>query len=91
MLGMMLLPNERRGDLMEVPAMRFAGSYDYLPATALTLRGLVIAPQGPASFSMIANFPTEDPESIRRNRADRRRAIKELRARGGRKNKNRRP
>ena len=88
---LLLLPNERRGDLMEIPAMRFAGSYAYVPATALTLRGFLIAPQGPASFSMIGNFPTEDPESIRRNRADRRRAIKELRARGGRKNKKRRP
>ncbi len=81
---LLLLPNERRGDLMEIPAMRFAGSYDYVPATALTLRGL-LAPQGPASFGMIANFPTRDPESLRRNRDDRRRAIKELRARGGRK------
>ena len=82
---LLLLPDERRGDLMEIPAMRFAGAYDYLPATALTLRGLLIAPQGPATFSMIANFPTQDPESLRRNRDDRRRAIKELRARGGRK------
>ena len=84
---LLLLPDERRGDLMEIPAMRFAGAYDYLPATALTLRGLLIAPQGPATFSMIANFPTQDPESLRRNRDDRRRAIKALRARGGRKRK----
>ena len=73
---LILLPEERREDLMSVPAVRFVGRYRYLPATALTLRGL-LAGQKPAELALIANYPTRDPISLRRNRKDRRRAVQE--------------
>jgi 4-amino-4-deoxy-L-arabinose transferase-like glycosyltransferase len=76
---LVLLPEERRDDLMTIPAVRFVGRYRYLPATALTLRGLLAGPE-PAELALIANYPTRDPISLRRNRRDRRRAVQERQA-----------
>jgi len=79
---LVLLPEERRDDLMTIPAVRFVGRYRYLPATALTLRGLLAGPE-PAELALIANYPTRDPVSLRRNRRDRRRAVQERQAARG--------
>jgi hypothetical protein len=62
--------------MMEIPRIRFVGRYRYLPGVTLTLRGLLEGPQ-PAELALVANFPTTDPISLRRNRRDRKRAVRE--------------
>ena len=41
-----------------------------------SLDGLLEGPQ-PAELALIANYPTSDPISLRRNRRDRKRAVRE--------------
>jgi hypothetical protein len=78
---MLFVPDEQRDDLMEIPAMRFVGRYTYLPGVALTLRGLLEGPR-PAQLTLIANYPTSDPISLRRNRRDRKREVRERQSQG---------
>jgi 4-amino-4-deoxy-L-arabinose transferase-like glycosyltransferase len=73
---MVFVPEQRRDDLMEIPSVRFVGRYTYLPGVTLTLQGLLEGPR-PAELALIANYPTQDPISLRRNRRDRRRAVRE--------------
>jgi 4-amino-4-deoxy-L-arabinose transferase-like glycosyltransferase len=72
---LLLLREEERGPLMAVPSIRYAGTYRYLPATTLTLPGL-LDPARPAALVLLANYPPADPEADRRARRDRRRAIR---------------
>ena len=73
---LVFVPEERRDDLMEIPAVRFVGRYTYLPGVTLTLAGLLQGPR-PAELALIANYPTSDPISLRRNRRDRKREVRE--------------
>lgn len=73
---LVFVPEERRDDLMEIPRVRFVGRYRYLPGVTLTLEGLLRGPR-PAELALIANYPTTDPISLRRNRRDRKRAVRE--------------
>jgi 4-amino-4-deoxy-L-arabinose transferase-like glycosyltransferase len=74
---LLLLREAERGPLMAVPSLRHAGSYRYLPATTLTLPGL-LRRLYPDRLALLANYPTPDPEGDRRSRKDRRRAVRAL-------------
>jgi 4-amino-4-deoxy-L-arabinose transferase-like glycosyltransferase len=68
-------PNEARS-LAALPTLREVGLYRALPATALTLRGLIDGPQ-PESFLLLANFATNEPMAEARRKKERRRALKD--------------
>jgi 4-amino-4-deoxy-L-arabinose transferase-like glycosyltransferase len=78
---LLLMHEERRDDLMKIKAVRFVGRYTYLPARTLTLQGLIDGAR-PSELALLANYPTADPISQRRNRKDRRRAVQERQAGG---------
>jgi len=71
----MLLERERL-PLMEIPTMRFAGWYKFMPAEAFTLDGLIRGVE-PGRLALIANFETTDRESIRRAKREWRRRVED--------------
>jgi 4-amino-4-deoxy-L-arabinose transferase-like glycosyltransferase len=80
---LLLLRNEQRVDLMEIPSMRFVSEYRYLPSNSFTARGL-LAGQQPGVLVLLANYATADPLANLRNRRDRKRAVRAVQEAGGR-------
>jgi 4-amino-4-deoxy-L-arabinose transferase-like glycosyltransferase len=72
---MILASREERASLRSVPFIREVGKYAYLPATALTLRGLLAGPR-PDTLTLMANFATSDPVAEAKRKRDRRKALK---------------
>ena len=66
---LLLGPNERRS-LLGVEGVREIDRYPFLPATALSLEGVVTREQ-PSEMTLAANFGTEDPVAEARRRRDR--------------------
>lgn len=71
---MLLLASEERASLSELPGMRTVREYSYLPATALTLGGLLRLPD-PGTLLLVANYPTVDPVAEAKRRRARKQAL----------------
>jgi 4-amino-4-deoxy-L-arabinose transferase-like glycosyltransferase len=71
---LLLLTPDERASLAAVPALRDVAEYDALPATALTLRGLV-AGVSPERVILAANYATNDPVAEWKRKKDRKRAL----------------
>jgi hypothetical protein len=63
--------------LATLPTLREVARYRYLPATLLTLRG-VLAPPDPATVVLAANYATDDPVAEIKRKQDRKRALRAL-------------
>jgi 4-amino-4-deoxy-L-arabinose transferase-like glycosyltransferase len=76
---LLLLRSPERASLQALEGLREVATYRYLPATALTLRGLSqgVAPQ---ELSLMANFATSDPVAETKRKRDRKRALRLLAA-----------
>jgi hypothetical protein len=59
-----------------LPQLRPIAAYRALPATALTLGGLVSGPQ-PQMLALAANFETDDPVAEVKRKKDRKRALRD--------------
>ena len=71
---LLLEPNE--GDsLLRIEGLRVVSRRPYLPASALTLRGLLRGPQ-PSVLTLAANFETDEPLAVRKRLRERRKAIR---------------
>ena len=77
---LILATPEETAALSVVPTVREVRSYRALPATALTLKGILEGPT-PQSFVLLANFTTTDPVAEAKRKKDRRQALKEPGAR----------
>lgn len=71
---LLLRPSERLS-LGRMERLREVATYRYLPATALTLRGLR-AGAGPQELTLMANFATADPVAETKRKRDRKRALR---------------
>jgi hypothetical protein len=71
---LLLRPTERLA-LQAVEGLREVATYRYVPATALTLRGLS-AGLAPQELSLMANFTTTDPVAETKRKRDRKRALR---------------
>lgn len=72
---LLLGPNERRS-LLGSEGVREIDRYPFLPATALSLEGVVTREQ-PSEMTLAANFGTEDPVAETKRRRDRKRALRD--------------
>jgi 4-amino-4-deoxy-L-arabinose transferase-like glycosyltransferase len=72
---LLLRPVEREA-LAAVPGLREVGAYPCVPATALTLRGL-LGGISPEELSLVANYATTDPVAETRRKRERKRALRE--------------
>ena len=72
---LILASRDESASLANVPAIRDVGEYAYLPATALTLRGLLAGPR-PDTLRLLANYATTDPVAEAKWKRDRRKALK---------------
>jgi 4-amino-4-deoxy-L-arabinose transferase-like glycosyltransferase len=72
---LMLVQKEQRLSLASVPGLREVAEYRGLPATALTLGGL-LAGLEPEPFVLLANYPTTDPVAETKRKRDRKRALR---------------
>jgi 4-amino-4-deoxy-L-arabinose transferase-like glycosyltransferase len=72
---LLLGPNERRS-LLGAEGVREIGRYPFLPATALSLEG-VVTRERPSEMTLAANFGTDDPVAEGKRRRDRKRALRE--------------
>jgi hypothetical protein len=72
---LLLGPNERRS-LVGAEGVREIDRYPFLPATALSLEG-VLSRETPSEMTLAANFGTDDPVAEARRRRDRKRALRE--------------
>lgn len=72
---LLLGPNERRS-LVGTGGVREIDRYPFLPATALSLEGVVTREQ-PSELTLAANFGTDDPVAETKRRRDRKRALRE--------------
>jgi 4-amino-4-deoxy-L-arabinose transferase-like glycosyltransferase len=73
---LLLLRTHEREALSGVEGLREVGAYPYLPATALTLRGLLGGVR-PARLWLMANYTTLDPVAETRRKRDRKRALRD--------------
>ncbi len=64
---LLLVRPEERASFRVIPGFREIDRYSYLPATALTLTGL-LAPPSPGEIVLGANYATTDPEAVRKIR-----------------------
>jgi dolichol-phosphate mannosyltransferase len=71
----LLGPGERES-LLGAEGVREVARYRYLPATVLTLEGLLARP-GPAEMTLAANYATTDPVAEVKRKRDRKRALRE--------------
>jgi 4-amino-4-deoxy-L-arabinose transferase-like glycosyltransferase len=72
---LVLLPRAQLGDLLAIPSLRGVAEYRYLPATALTLRGLLRGePDG--RLVLLANYPNDEPSALRHARRFRKRRLR---------------
>lgn len=74
---LLLVSAEERASLRRVPGLRVVREYPYVPATVLTLEGLLRTP-APERLSLLANYPTRDPVAIRKAKKERKRALRAL-------------
>lgn len=72
---LLLGPNERRS-LVGAEGVREIDRYPFLPATALSLEG-VLTREAPSEMTLAANFATDDPVAEAKRRRDRKRALRE--------------
>jgi 4-amino-4-deoxy-L-arabinose transferase-like glycosyltransferase len=72
---LLLGPNERRS-LLGAEGVREIDRYPFLPATALSLEGVVTREQ-PSEMTLAANFGTDDPVAEAKRKRDRKRALRE--------------
>jgi hypothetical protein len=72
---LLLLQPGELASLSTVPGLRVVSEHSYLPATALTLRGLLEPPQ-PMRLVLAANYATDDPIAEIKRKRDRRRALR---------------
>jgi len=72
-----LLRPEERASLAAVPGFREISVHRYLPATVLTLGGLLAQPE-PGVMTLAANFETDDPTAETKRKQDRKRALREI-------------
>jgi 4-amino-4-deoxy-L-arabinose transferase-like glycosyltransferase len=80
---LLLVQQEERESLERNPRIRIVGEYRYLPATALTLAGLWRRYDAD-QLVLIANYRTDDPEAIARQKRKRKREMQERsKANGG--------
>jgi len=70
-----LLSPAERASLASVPGFREIRSHRYLPATVLTLDGLV-ARRPPGLITLAANYKTDDPVAENKRRQDRKRELR---------------
>jgi hypothetical protein len=73
---LLLLDPEQRRSLLAAEGVREVARYRYLPATALTLAGVVDRP-APSEMTLAANFATDDPVAEAKRKRDRKRALRE--------------
>jgi 4-amino-4-deoxy-L-arabinose transferase-like glycosyltransferase len=72
---LILASREESASLASIPTIRDVAEYGYLPATALTLRGLLAGPQ-PDTMTLLANYATSDPVAEAKWKRERRKALK---------------
>lgn len=72
---LLLGPSERRS-LLGSEGVREIARYPFLPATALSLEGVVTREQ-PSEMTLAANFATDDPVAESKRKRDRKRALRE--------------
>jgi hypothetical protein len=72
-----LLRPDERASLAAVPGFREISHHRYLPATVLTLGGLLGRPD-PGVMTLAANYRTDDPAAETKRRQDRKRALREI-------------
>jgi hypothetical protein len=73
---LLLLDPEERRSLVGAEGVREIARYRYLPATALTLAGVIGRPV-PSEMTLAANFATDDPVAETKRKRDRKRALRE--------------
>ncbi len=73
---LLLLDPEQRQSLLAAEGVREVARYRYLPATALTLAG-VLERAAPTEMTLAANFPTDDPVAETKRKRDRKRALRD--------------
>jgi 4-amino-4-deoxy-L-arabinose transferase-like glycosyltransferase len=78
---LLLVDGRQRVSLSHIEGMREVRTYHYLPAGALTLRGLSKIPD-PQPLTLMASFPTDDPVAERKRKRARKRALHMLDVRG---------
>jgi 4-amino-4-deoxy-L-arabinose transferase-like glycosyltransferase len=74
---LLLLRPSERASLSRIDGLREVATYRYLPATALTLRGLREG-AGPQELTLVANFATTDPVAETKRKRDRKRALRAI-------------
>jgi 4-amino-4-deoxy-L-arabinose transferase-like glycosyltransferase len=78
-----LLAPAERASLASVPGFREVAAYRYLPATVLTLDGLLDARE-PGTVTLAANYRTDDPVAETKRKQDRKREMRWLWPESGR-------
>jgi len=73
---LLVLGPEEAQSLAHLPQVREVATYRGLPATALTLGGLVAGVE-PQTLALAANFDTDDPVAEVKRKKDRKRALRE--------------
>jgi 4-amino-4-deoxy-L-arabinose transferase-like glycosyltransferase len=73
---LLLLDPEEGRSLLAAEGVREVARYRYLPASALTLAGVLERP-APSEMTLAANFATDDPVAETKRRRDRKRALRE--------------
>jgi 4-amino-4-deoxy-L-arabinose transferase-like glycosyltransferase len=74
---LLLLTRGESEAIETIPGIRTVGEYRYLPATALTSGGMWRR-HGIDELVLMANYPTQDPKALARQKRDKKRAIREL-------------
>ena len=74
---MILAEPPLRASLAAIPGMREIRTYQHVPATALTLKGLLRFPE-PQVLTLLANYPTDDPVALRKDRKERKQSLRRL-------------
>ncbi len=72
---LLLLGPDERQSLIGAEGLREVARYRYLPATVLTLGG-VLDPPEPTEMTLAANFATDDPVAEVKRKRDRKRALR---------------
>jgi 4-amino-4-deoxy-L-arabinose transferase-like glycosyltransferase len=75
---LLLLAPSERASLASVPGLREISTHRYLPATALTLDGL-LETRPPGVMTLAANYRTDDPVAENKRRQDRKHELRGLR------------
>jgi 4-amino-4-deoxy-L-arabinose transferase-like glycosyltransferase len=74
---LLILEPKELPSLSVLPTLREVARYRYVPATALTLRGLLEGP-APRTVVLAANYPTDDPQAEVKRKQDRKRALRAM-------------